>query len=239
MNIEQIEIGDFPVEVVFKNIKNIHLSVHPPTGRVRISAPARLSIDVIRVYAISKLDWIKKQQVKFQNQERETKREYLERESHYVWGKRYLLSVKEANQVPVVELKHNQMLLIVRPGSDMDKREAVVSAWYRDEIREAVAPLLEKWEMQLGVQSNRIIVRRMKTKWGSCNHHTRNIHLNTELAKKPRECLEYVVVHELIHLLEGHHNDNFQRYTNKFLPSWRLLREELNHAPLAHQEWEY
>lgn len=239
MNIKQIEISGFPVEVVFKDIKNIHLSVHPPTGRVRISAPARLSIDVIRVYAISKLAWIKKQQVKFQNQERETKREYLDRESHYVWGRRYLLTVNETNQVPVVELRHNQMLLTVRPGSGMDKREAVVSAWYRDELRDAVAPLVEKWELQLGVKANRIIVRRMKTKWGSCNPHTRNIHLNTELAKKPRECLEYVVVHELIHLLEGHHNDNFQIYMNKFLPSWRLLREELNHAPLAHQEWEY
>ncbi|MEW5830245.1 MAG: SprT family zinc-dependent metalloprotease [Chloroflexota bacterium] len=235
----QIDVGGIPVEVVFKNIKNVHLSVHPPTGRVRISAPERMNLDTLRVYAISKLDWIKKQQSRLQAQERETKRDYSDRESHFVWGRRYLLKVNEANQAPTVELLHNQMALTVRPGAGTGKREAVVAAWYRDEIRLALSPLIEKWEPVLGVKANRVIVRRMKTKWGSCNPHTGNIHLNTELAKKPRECLEYVLVHELVHLLEPTHNDRFVSLMDKFLPQWKHLRDELNRAPLGHVEWEY
>jgi len=239
MNTKQIEIGGIPVDVVFKSIKNVHLSVHPPTGRVRIAAPERMNLDTVRVYAISKIDWIKKQQRKFREQERETRREYLDRESHYVWGKRYLLKVKEENRVPSVELKHSQMVLTVRSGASMEKREAIVTAWYRDQIRDIVASLIEKWTPVLGVDANRIIVRRMKTKWGSCNPHTRNIHLNSELAKKPRECLEYVLVHEMVHLLEPSHNANFVSLMDKFLPQWRHIRDELNHAPLGHVDWEY
>lgn len=239
MNIKQIEIGGIPVEVVFKDIKNVHLSVHPPTGRVRIAAPERMKLDTVRVYAISKIDWIKKHQRKFHEQERETRREYLERESHYVWGKRYLLKIKEKNQVPSIELQHSQMVLIVRPGASMAKREAVVTAWYRDQIRDAVASLIEKWAPVLGVEPNNIFVRRMKTKWGSCNPHTRNIHLNSELGKKPRECLEYVLVHELVHLLEPSHNANFISLMDKSMPLWQHIRDELNRAPLGHVEWEY
>lgn len=239
MIIRHIEIGGIPVDVVFKDIKNIHLSVHPPSGRVRIAAPARMKLDTIRVYAISKIDWIKKQQRKFQEQERETRREYLDRESHYVWGKRYLLKVNEENQVPSVELKHSQIVLAVRPGASMAKREAIVTAWYRDQVRDAVVPLIEKWAPALDVEVNSIIVRRMKTKWGSCNPHTRNIHINSELAKKPRECLEYVLVHEMVHLLEPSHNANFISLMDKFMPQWRHIRDELNRAPLGHVDWEY
>jgi predicted metal-dependent hydrolase len=239
MNTEQIDIGGIPVEVVLKDIKNIHLSVHPPTGRVRISAPAWVKLETIRVYAISKLDWIKKQQGKLQSQERETRREYIDRESHFLWGRRYLLKVNEAAQVPVVELKHNQMVLTVRPGSEMDKREEIVYAWYRDELRNALTPLIDKWGTLLGVHANRIIIRRMKTKWGSCNPRSRNIHLNTELAKKPRECLEYIIVHELVHLLESTHNAGFVSLMDKSLPQWRQIRDELNQEPLAHEEWKY
>jgi predicted metal-dependent hydrolase len=236
---KQIEIGGIPVDVVFKDIKNIHLSVHPPTGRVRIAAPAHMKLDTIRVYAISKIDWIKKQQRKFLEQERETRREYLDRESHYLWGKRYLFKVKEENQVPSVELKHSQMVLAVRPGASMAKREEVINAWYRDQLRDAVTSLIEKWSPVLDVDVNSIIVRRMKTKWGSCNPHTRNIHLNSELAKKSRECLEYVLVHEMIHMLEPSHNATFTGLMDKFMPQWRYIRDVLNRAPLGHVEWEY
>jgi len=239
MNIKQIDVGGIPVDVVFKNIKNIHLSVHPPTGRVRISAPARMNLDTLRVYAISKINWIKKHQRKFQQQERETRREYLDRESHYVWGKRYLLKVKEEKRTPSVELKHNGMILTIRPGAGMEKREAVVTAWYRDQVRDASAPLITKWELALGVKAERVIVRRMRTRWGSCTPDKRTIRLNTELAKKPPECLEYVVVHELVHLLEPSHNATFISLMDKFMPQWRHYREELNRAPLGHVEWEY
>lgn len=239
MNTKQIDVGDISVDVVFKNIKNIHLSVHPPTGRVRISAPTRIKLDTLRVYAISKINWIKKHQRKFREQERETRREYLDRESHYVWGRRYLMKVKEENRVPSVELKHNRMILTVRPGAEMAKREAVVTAWYRDQVRDAVMPLIEKWEPILGVEVNRTIVRRMRTRWGSCTPTRRTIRLNTELAKKPRECLEYVVVHELVHLLEPTHNATFTNLMDKFMPQWRHYRNELNRAPLGHVDWEY
>jgi hypothetical protein len=236
---EQIDIGGISVDVVFKDIKNVHLSVHPPTGRVRIAAPTRMNLDTIRVYAISKLDWIKRQQKKLQEQERETPREYLDRESHYVWGRRYLLKVNEVAQAPSIELQHNQMVLTVRPGSDTGKREAVVAAWYRELLRNAMAPLIGKWESALGVKANRTIIRRMKTKWGSCNPISRNIHLNSELAKKPRECLEYIIVHELMHLLEPTHNAAFMDLMDRYIPQWRQLRDELNRSPLAHEDWDY
>lgn len=227
------------VDVVFKKIKNVHLSVHPPTGRVRISAPTWMKVDTIRVYAISKMDWIKKHQRKFQAQERETRREYLDRESHYVWGKRYLLKVNEENRVSSVELKHSQMVLTVRPSASIAKREAVVTAWYRDQIRDAVALLIEKWEPVMGVNVDQVIVRRMKTRWGSCTASKQLIRLNTELAKKPRECLEYVLVHELVHLIEPSHNATFISLMDKFMPQWRHIRDELNRAPLGHVDWEY
>jgi predicted metal-dependent hydrolase len=239
MNTRQIEVGGIIVDMVFKKIKNVHLSVHPPTGRVRISAPAWMKVETLRVYIVSKLDWIRKQQAKLQGQERETRREYIERESHFVWGRRYLLSVNEEERPPFVELKHNRMILTVRPGSSLAKKEMVVSAWYRDELRNVMTPLFAKWEPILGVKSNQIIVRRMKTRWGSCNPRSRNIHLNSELARKPRECLEYVIVHELIHLLEPSHNSRFVSLMDKFMPQWRHLRNDLNHAPLGHVEWEY
>ena len=239
MSTRQIEVGGIPVEVVFKKIKNIHLSVHPPTGRVRISAPRWVKLDTVRVYAISKIDWIKRHQRKFQAQERETRREYLDRESHYVWGKRYLLKVEQENRIPSVELRHNQMILTVRPGAKQDKRETVVTAWYRDLVREAVIPLLAKWEPALGVKADRIIVRRMKTRWGSCTSTKKTIRLNTELGKKPRECLEYVLVHELLHLIEPSHNARFISLMDQHLPHWRHIRDELNRAPLGHVDWEY
>lgn len=236
---KQIDVGGIPVDVVFKDIKNIHLSVHPPTGRVRISAPERMKMETLRVYAISKLGWIRQQQKRHRAQERETKREYIDRESHFVWGRRYLLKVLERDHAPSVELRHSQMILTVRPGSGLEKREAIVSAWYREQLRSVIEPMIAKWERSLDVKVNRCFIQRMKTKWGSCNPRRRNIRLNTELAKKPRACLEYVVVHELMHLLEPHHNERFISLMDQFMPQWRHIRDELNREPLGHVDWDY
>ena len=235
----QIKLGDIPVDVVLKAIKNVHLSVHPPTGRVRIAAPKRMSIDTIRVFAISKLDWIKQQQTKLREQERETPREYVDRESHDVWGKRYLLTVSESDQPPSVELKHSRMVLRMRPGTDEHRRQALMEAWYREQIKQAVPLLLARWQPLMGVRVERFFVQRMKTKWGSCNHKARTIRLNTELAKKPAECLEYIVVHELVHLLEPTHNARFVALMDRFMPKWQFHRQVLNRLPVRREQWSY
>ena len=235
----QVKLGDIAVDVMLKDIKNVHLSVYPPAGKVRISAPKRMSIDTIRVFAISKLAWIRQQQRKLHEQERETPREYLDRESHYVWGKRYLLKVAEEDAAPEVKLKHSKMTLRLRPGTSDETKQAIVAQWYRGQIKAAVPDLIAKWERLLGVNVKRVFVQKMKTKWGSCNPAKRSIRLNTDLAKKPRECLEYIVVHEMAHLLERHHNDNFTTLMNRFLPQWKLRRDDLNAAPLAHETWSY
>jgi predicted metal-dependent hydrolase len=237
--VTQIKLGDIAVEVVKKDIKNIHLSVYPPAGRVRISAPLRMNLDTIRVFAISKLGWIKQQQKKLREQERETPREYLDHESHYVWGKRYLLKVVESDEAPGVELLRGQMRLRVRPGASDEKKQAIVEEWYRAQIKQAVPALIAKWEPLIGVKVARFFVQRMKTKWGSCSSDSRSIRLNTDLAKKPPECLEYIIVHEMAHLLEPTHNDRFTTLMNQFMPNWRFHREELNRLPVRHEKWEY
>ena len=234
-----IKLGDIAVDVVLKDIKNVHLSVHPPTGRVRISAPKRMSIDTIRIFAISKLDWIKQQQTKLREQERETPRDYVDRESHYVWGKRYLLTVSESDEPPSIELKHNRVLLRIRPRTDAAKRQALVEDWYRTQLKQAVPPVLARWQPRLGVRVERFFVQRMKTMWGSCNHTARTIRLNTELAKKPVECLEYLVVHELVHLLEPTHNTRFVALMDTFMPTWQFHRQVLNRLPVRQEKWSY
>ena len=235
----QIKLGDIPVDVVLKAIKHVHLSVHPPTGRVRIAAPKRMSLDTIRVFASSKLGWIKQQQTKLREQERETPREYVDRESHYVWGKRYLLTVSESDEPPSVELKHSRMVLRMRPGTGERGRQALVELWYREQIKQAVPLLLARWQPLMGVGVERFFVQRMKTKWGSCNHKARTIRLNTELAKKPAECLEYIVVHELVHLLEPTHNTRFVALMDRFMPKWQFHRQVLNRLPVRREKWSY
>jgi predicted metal-dependent hydrolase len=235
----QVELGEFTADVVLKNIKNVHLSVYPPTGKVRISAPARMSLDTIRVFAISKLDWIKQQQKKFQAQERETPRDFLDCESHYVWGTRYLLKIIEKDQAPSVELKHRRMVLCVRPETDEAKRQVIIEEWYREQLKSAVPTLISKWEPLIGVKVRRFFVQRMKTKWGSCTSAIGNIRLNTDLAKKPPECLEYLVVHEMLHLLEPTHNAHFVALMDRFLPSWKQCRAALNRLPVRHENWNY
>ena len=236
---QELEIGDITVDVLFKDIKNVHLSVHPPTGKVRISAPRRTSVQALRLFAISKLGWIKRQKRKLREQERETPREFVERESHYVWGKRYLLSVSEHEATPSVELKHNRMVLHVRPGADRSKREATVEGWYREQIRQAVPALIDRWEPRVRVKVARFYVQRMKTKWGSCNPGAHTLRLNTELAKKPKACLEYIVVHEMIHLLEPTHNARFVSLMDRFMLNWQQHRKVLNRLPVRREEWTY
>jgi predicted metal-dependent hydrolase len=234
-----LELGDISVDVVRKEIKNVHLSVHPPTGRVRISAPHRMDLDTIRLFAISKMGWIRRQQQKLRDQERETEREYLDRESHYVWGRRYLLRVVEVEAAPSMQLQHRTLVLRVRPGTDRSSREAVVAGWYRQLLKTAVPPLIAAWEPRLGVTVNGIFVQQMKTRWGSCNPAAGTIRLNTELAKKPRVCLEYIVVHEMVHLLEPRHNPRFRSLLDHFMPQWQYYRDTLNDLPVRHEDWSY
>ena len=235
----QIQLGDIAVDVIRKDIKNVHLSVHPPTGRVRISAPRRMGLDTIRIFGISKLGWIKQHQQKVRAQERETPREFLDRESHYVWGRRYLLENHEADAPPHVELSHNRLHLQIRPGTTLDKKEAIVDEWHRVLVKQAAPPLVAKWERLMGVRMEKVFVQRMKTKWGSCTPAHKSIRLNSELAKKPRECLEYIVVHEMAHLLEPTHNRRFVALMDQFLPKWQFHRENLNRLPVRHENWGY
>ena len=237
--VSQIKLGDIAVDVVLKDIKNVHLSVYPPSGRIRIAAPEHMNLDTIRVFAVSKLAWIKKQQKKLREQERETFREYLDRESHYVWGKRYLLRIVEVEAAPTVELKARNMILRVRPGANAEARGATVSKWYREQLKTAIPDLLAKWEPVIGVNVERVFVQKMKTKWGSCNPDRRSVRFNTDLAKKPSYYLEYILVHELTHLLEKTHNDRFTALMDQFMPQWREYREMLNTSPLTHEDWGY
>ena len=235
----QIQLGDIAVDVVQKDIKNIHLSVYPPAGKVRISAPLRMDLDTIRVFAITKLGWIKSQQKKLLEQERETPREYLDRESHYVWGKRYLLNVVEKNAAPEVELKHNKMLFQIRPATTDERKQDILEAWYREKLKEVVLTLIAKWEPLLGVKVEKFFVQKMKTKWGSCSPASKSIRLNTDLAKKPPACLEYIVVHEMVHLLEPTHNASFITLMDQFMPKWRFYKDKLNKLPVRHENWAY
>jgi len=227
-----IAVGDITVDVVRKEVKHIHLVVYPPDGRVRMTAPQRYKLDTLRVFAIHKLGWIQAQRRKMQAQAREAPREMIERESHQVWGVRRLLKVQWVDAAPGVELRPRTLVLHVRPGTDPAKRAAVLQAWYRHSVREAVAALLPKWEQALGVRVNQVFVQTMRTRWGSCNPALGNIRLNTELAKKPPGCLEYVLVHELLHLLEPRHSPQFRALLHRHLPGWEALRDQLNTLPL-------
>ena len=229
---ETIKLGEIYIQVTRKAIKNVHLSVHPPDGRVTLAAPTETRLEVARAYAISKLDWIRDQQEKLLNQPRETAREYVERESHYLWGRRYLMSVEYLDEKPSVQLDHKRITLIVRPGSTKEKREQVMREWHRSLLHEVVPPIIDKWEGKLGVKVRAYYLQRMKTQWGSCNHKAGNIRLNTELVKKPKDLLEYVVVHEMTHLLEPTHKDRFIGILNEVYPSWRDARLELNELPI-------
>jgi len=227
---KKLIINDIEIELTKKNIKNIYLSVHPPDGRVKISAPYHMDTDSIRLFVISKLPWIKKQQEKFINQERQSKREYVSGESHYFLGQRYLLNVIYTNKRKQGgEIRNKKYIdLYVRENASKDSRERVMNEWYRKELKNLITPLLEKWEPIIGVKVNEFGIKKMKTRWGSCNTKDKRIWLNLELAKKSPACIEYVLVHEMVHLLEKSHNEVFKAYMDKFLPNWRAIKAELN-----------
>ena len=234
---ETIQIGEISVLVARKAIKNVHLSVHPPDGRVTLAAPSATRLDVARAYAISRLGWIRQQQEKLRAQAREAPRQFIERESHVLWGRRHLLSVAYRDAKPCVSLDHKRILLTVRPGSDVAQRAKVLHEWHKGLLHDVVPPLIKKWEKKLDVSVTGYFLQRMKTKWGSCNHDAGHIRLNTELVKKPKDLLEYVVVHEMAHLLEPTHNERFIAILQDHYPTWREARAELNELPLGAEVW--
>lgn len=234
---ETIRFGEIAIAVTRKDIKHVHLSVHPPSGRVTLVAPKGTRPEVARAYAITRLGWIRKQQSRFRGQAREAPRKFVERESHYLWGRRYLLSVRERDAKPSIKLEHRRITLIVRPGSGRAKREEIIHEWHKSLLHDVIPGLICKWEHKLGVEVAGYFLQRMKTKWGGCNHRARNIRLNTELVKKPRDLLDYVVVHEMLHLVEPTHSERFIVLLRKNYPAWQEARAELNELPLATERW--
>lgn len=233
-------VNGINVQVVRKDIKNLHLAVYPPDGHVRVAVPEHITDDNIRLAVVSKLSWIKRQQRDFKDQSRQSEREYVSGECHYLFGKRCRLELIEREGRPEVKLlKSGKLKMFVRPGSSIEIKEKVLNAWYREELKKVIPVLLDKWQPIVGKKARDWGIKKMKTKWGSCNVEQRRIWLNLELAKKPPECLEYILVHELVHLHERHHNLRFKDLLDQFLPSWRVRRNTLNTSPLAHDEWEY
>jgi hypothetical protein len=233
-----ISVSGLDVEIIRKDIKNLHVGIYPPEGRIRVAAPLLLDDDAVRLAVISKLGWIKKQKKHFQEQSRQSKREFVQRESHYFFGRRYLLSIKEERGPARVEIRRsNRLDLYVPQGSSTEQRERVLTEWYRRELKARIPSLIEKWQTVIGVQVAEWGVKRMKTKWGSCNREARRIWFNLELAKKPIHCLEYIIVHEMVHILERHHNEQFAAKMDALMPSWRFYRDELNRAPLSNEKW--
>jgi predicted metal-dependent hydrolase len=236
----RIEVGGIAVEVVRKEIKHLHVGVYPPHGRVRVAAPLRLEDEAVRLAVVSRLAWIRRHQSGFEQQDRQSEREMVTGESHYFLGRRYLLDVTEGSRRPSVSLVDNTtMRLQVRPGADREEREAVLQRWYRRQLREQLGGLVARWEPRVGRTITELRIRRMKTRWGSCNADARRIWLNLELVKKPVVCLEYILVHEMVHFIERQHTERFQRLMDQLMPTWRICRDELNRAPLAHEEWQY
>ncbi len=234
---ERIQFGDLEVVVTRKKIKNVHLTVHPPDGHITLSVPLDTRLEVARAYVATRLGWIRRQQEGLINQARETPREFTGRESHYLWGRQYLLTVVERDMKPFVTVSHKRIVLTVRPRSDHSKRAAVMHEWHKALLHELVPKLISTWEPKLGVKVNAYFLQRMKTKWGSCNHAASHIRLNTELVKKPKDLVEYVIVHEMLHLLEPLHNDRFFELLTQHYPTWREARSELNELPLAAERW--
>lgn len=236
----QITVGELVIEVVRKDIKNLHLAVYPPDGRVRIATPLKLDDEAVRLFAISKIAWIKKHQAQFDAQPRQSTREFVSGESHYFHGHRYLLNVIYHQGAPKIAIRNKTYIdLYVREDRSEAQRQRVMMEWYRQHLKNDIPPLIAKWEEVMGVTVNDWGVKQMKTKWGTCNIEAGRIWLNLELAKKPNHCLEYIVVHEMLHLLERHHNERFVAHMNKFLPNWRFYKEELNRYPLSQMNRNY
>ena len=227
-----IQLADVAIELTRKPVKNVHLAVHPPAGHVTLVAPMDTRVDVARAYAATRLGWIRQQQARFRAQSREAPPRFVNRESHYLWGRRHLLTVVERDARPMVAVDHRRITLVVRPDSSVDKRRQVMHAWHREVLHRAVPQLIAKWERTLGVSVSGYYLQRMKTRWGACNHRAGTIRLNTELVKKPRDLLEYVIVHEMLHLIEPSHSARFLDLLDACYPSWREARTELNELPI-------
>ena len=233
-------VNGVPVQIVRKAIKNLHLGVYPPHGRVRVAAPSAVTDEAVRLAVIGKLGWIKRQQARFKAQPRQSEREMISGESHYFLGRRYRLRVIQHDGVARVRLRNKSTLdLHVRPAMSAGQRERVLQRWYRQQLKALLPAQLEKWQPLLGVQAADWGIKKMKTRWGTCNIEARRIWLNLELAKKPASCLEYILVHEMVHFLERHHSERFKELMDQLMPQWRLHREILNREPLAHEEWRY
>ena len=232
-----LTVAGINVDVVYKNIKNMHISVYPPIGRVRVAAPDRLDEDAIRLAVVQRLPWIKKQREQLRAADRQSEREMIAGESHYFWGQRLRLELRETEGRPHVDIAATKLRLTVPVGSDTAARRKVLDTWYRRQLKAAIPALVEKWQPAIGRDVTGWTVRRMKTKWGSCNPDSGRLWFNVELAKKHPACLEYIVVHEMTHLLARTHNDRFVELMDGHLPNWRATRDELNGAPLSEEEW--
>lgn len=236
----QIVINDIIIDVVRKNIKNLHLAVYPPEGRIRIASPLNVTDEAVRLFAISKMPWIKKNQAKFKTQQRQPERRYITGESHYFQGQRYLMNVVTHSGNPKVVIRSKKYIdLYVKEGYSQEQRENVMTNWYRKNLKEQIPAIIYKWEKIIGVNVNQWEVKRMKTRWGTCNREAKRIWLNLELAKKPEHCLEYIIVHEMIHFLERNHTEKFVAYMGKFMPNWKTLKDRLNSSPLKQEQWSY
>ena len=238
--ISHIKVSGIIVNIVRKDIKNLHLGVHPPEGHVRVAVPFHVTNERIRLAIVSKLAWIRKQQAEFKNQPRQSEREMVTGESHYFMGKRYLLEIIEQSGKHKVELKGNKKIVLsINSNTGIENRQKLLNQWYREQLKIQLPDLINQWQKKIGVSANECRIRKMKTRWGTCNIAEKRIWLNLELAKKPPECLEYILVHELVHLLERNHNDRFKALMDKFLPNWRLCREKLKQSSLSHENWIY
>lgn len=234
-----LDLGSLQARVFKKKIRNIHLSVHPPSGHVVVSCPERYTDDQIRGYVLSRLPWVRRQQRGFLAQEREAPCKYDDRESHWLWGRRLLLRVSPGKGPASIEVRPREIHFHIKPETDSARREAFFEEWMRNLVHSEACKIVKRWEPILGVEVRGIAIRRMKTKWGSCNPAAGTFRLNTELAKKPRPCLEYIVVHEMIHLLEPTHNKRFRSLLDRFLPRWKDRRRTLNSLPVRHEKWTY
>lgn len=232
-----LSVRGIDVDVVYKDIKNLHIAVYPPMGRVRVAAPTRLDDDQVRLAVIQRLTWIRRQRNQLRSAARQSEREMLSGESHYVWGVRRRLKVVEREGPAHAEVEGGKLLLYVPAGSDTDMRRRVLERWYREQLRAAVTRSVAHWEPRLNLSVPRWTIRRMKTKWGSCNRESRHIWFNLELAKKHPDCLDYIVVHEMTHYLERGHGERFTTLMDAHMPDWRSRRDLLNGAPLAQENW--
>ena len=228
----KLQIEDISIDVEWKKIKNIHLRVCPPDGRVRISAPVRVDSVILRGFAESKLDWVRKQQARIRGSKPPEPEEFVSGEVHLFGGEHFVLEVAERVAKPEVILDGNIMRLYVRPGTTVEKRQAVLEEFYRAQLRKALPAIITGWERVMNVRVNDFGIKRMKTRWGTCNRKVGRIWINLELAKRSPECLEYIVVHEMVHLIERGHNAIFYGHMDRFLPQWHLIKKELNRTPL-------